>query len=109
MLYFSKFSGVASGIAVLLLLGACSKNVKETPPAEATTPVAEAPAQPVMMPEVAPSSAPAEAAPNRHTVEKGDTLYSLAKKYGHTVKELKQWNKLKSNMLKIGQELVVNP
>jgi len=109
MLYFSKFSGVASGIAVLLLLGACSKNVKETPSAEATTPVAEAPAQPVMMPEVAPSSAPAEAAPNRHTVEKGDTLYSLAKKYGHTVKELKQWNKLKSNMLKIGQELVVNP
>lgn len=42
-----------------------------------------------------------------HIVERGQTLYSLAKKYGLSVNELKQQNGLTSNLIKIGQELRV--
>lgn len=40
-----------------------------------------------------------------YTVKKGDSLWSIAKKYGITVKELKEINKLTSNTLKVGQTL----
>ncbi|WP_299364174.1 LysM peptidoglycan-binding domain-containing protein [Winogradskyella sp.] len=40
-----------------------------------------------------------------HTVEKGQTLYSLAKLYGLTVNDLKRYNGLTSNLIKTGQEL----
>lgn len=40
-----------------------------------------------------------------HTVVKGDTLYSLAKKYNTTVATLKNANNLKSNTIIIGQNL----
>ena len=44
-----------------------------------------------------------------HVVEEGQTLYSLAKLYGLTVDELKQFNGLTSNLIMVGQELrVVN-
>lgn len=41
------------------------------------------------------------------TVRKGDTLYSLGKKYGVSVDELMKMNKLQGNSLSIGQKLVV--
>lgn len=40
-----------------------------------------------------------------YIVKKGDSLWSLANKYGITVKELKEINKLTSNTLKVGQTL----
>lgn len=43
----------------------------------------------------------------RHIVIKGDTLYSISKKYGLTVEELKQLNGLNSNSINIGQVLSV--
>lgn len=42
-----------------------------------------------------------------YTVKKGDSLYSIAKKYDTTVDRLKQLNNLKSNLLSIGQILIV--
>ena len=42
-----------------------------------------------------------------HTVQKGDTLYSLSKKYYVSVDELKQINNLRDASLSIGQELKV--
>ena len=42
-----------------------------------------------------------------YTVQKGDSLYSIAKKYDTTVDRLKQLNNLKSNLLSIGQILIV--
>ncbi len=42
-----------------------------------------------------------------YTVDKGDTLYSIARKHEMTVDELKEMNKLSSNHLSIGQELIV--
>ncbi|CAM1334843.1 glucosaminidase domain-containing protein [Tenacibaculum aestuariivivum] len=43
-----------------------------------------------------------------HRVEKGDTLYSIARKYQLSVSELKKKNKLADNTISIGEELVVN-
>ncbi len=43
-----------------------------------------------------------------YIVTKGDTLYSISKKYGLTVDEIKQINYLSSNEISIGQELVLS-
>lgn len=42
---------------------------------------------------------------SNHIVVKGDTLYSISKKYGITVEELKNINNLTSNTISIGQSL----
>lgn len=42
-----------------------------------------------------------------YTVQKGDSLYSIAKKYNTTVDKIKQLNNLTSNLLSIGQILIV--
>lgn len=42
-----------------------------------------------------------------YTVKRGDSLYSIARKYGTTVDKLKQLNNLTSNLLNIGQILIV--
>lgn len=42
-----------------------------------------------------------------HTVVKGDTLSSIAKKYGVTITDLKKTNKLTSDTIKIGQKLQI--
>lgn len=42
-----------------------------------------------------------------YTVQKGDSLYSIAKRYDTTVNELKNYNRLTSNNLSIGQVLVI--
>ena len=42
-----------------------------------------------------------------HIIKKGDTLYSLSKRYGTTVDELKRLNNLSDNDLSIGQKLIV--
>ena len=43
-----------------------------------------------------------------HTVEPKEGLYSIAKKYRVTVKQLREWNNLDSNELHVGQELIVS-
>ncbi|WP_147615893.1 M23 family metallopeptidase [Treponema pectinovorum] len=42
-----------------------------------------------------------------HIVEKGDTLYSISKKYEVSVKELASVNKIEGTDIKIGQKLVI--
>lgn len=42
-----------------------------------------------------------------YTVQKGDNLYSIAKKYNTTVNEIKRKNNLTSNNLSIGQQLII--
>ena len=44
-----------------------------------------------------------------YTVKKGDSLWSIATKYGLTVNELKELNNLSSNLLSVGQTLKVVP
>ncbi|MBR7042452.1 MAG: LysM peptidoglycan-binding domain-containing protein [Bacilli bacterium] len=44
---------------------------------------------------------------NVYQVVKGDTLYSIAKKFNTTIDKLKEVNKLDSNMLSIGDKLII--
>ena len=43
--------------------------------------------------------------PNTYTVKKGDSLYSIANKFGTNVNEIKSLNNLSSNLLSVGQVL----
>ena len=44
---------------------------------------------------------------NYYTVKSGDSLWSISKKYGLTVDELKQANNLTSNLISVGQNLLI--
>ncbi len=46
-------------------------------------------------------------APVYHRVQAGDTYYSISKKYGITVEQIKQWNQFEDAGLMIGEKLVV--
>ena len=61
--------------------------------------------QVLQIPEIIEEDVPNE---NIYIVKSGDTLYSIANKYGMSVQELKDLNKLTSNTLSIGQQLVVS-
>jgi LysM repeat protein len=43
-----------------------------------------------------------------HKVQKGEGLYGIAKKYGITTDELKSWNSLSDNNLRVGQTLIIS-
>ncbi len=45
--------------------------------------------------------------PEYHVVAAGESAYTIAKKYGITVEQIKQWNKLPDYNVKAGQKLVV--
>jgi len=43
-----------------------------------------------------------------YVVKKGDTLYSIAKNFNVSLDELKEWNELSTNTLKVGQVLMIH-
>lgn len=49
----------------------------------------------------------APAGSNYYTVKSGDSLWSISKKFGITVDELKSANNLSSNLLSVGQNLII--
>ena len=44
---------------------------------------------------------------NLYTVQKGDSLYSIANKYNTSIEDIKKINNLTSNILQIGQTLII--
>jgi LysM repeat protein len=50
---------------------------------------------------------PSAADRKQHTVQKGETLYAVSRKYAVTVDQIKQWNNLSVDGLKEGQKLWV--
>ena len=44
---------------------------------------------------------------NTYTISKGDTLYGIAKKFNTSIDKLKEINNLDSNMLSIGQKIII--
>jgi LysM repeat protein len=42
-----------------------------------------------------------------HAVQPKEGLYTISKKYGVTVQQIKDWNNLTSNNLSVGQQLIV--
>lgn len=51
----------------------------------------------------------AQAAGQTHTVEQGETLFSISRTYDVTVGDLRRWNRLQSDALSPGQEILVGP
>lgn len=49
----------------------------------------------------------AHAQQKTHTVESGETLFSIAQQYNVTVQDLREWNDLSNNQLTIGQTIIV--
>ncbi|MDI3322265.1 glucosaminidase domain-containing protein [Pinibacter soli] len=43
----------------------------------------------------------------KHIVQTKETLYSISKKYGVNVEQIKTWNNLQDMSLKVGQELII--
>jgi len=85
---------------------------------ETTSPVVDTPAvaSATAVPDAVPAKASARPAPRRvetapekviYRVRRGDTLFSIAKRYDTTVQELKEWNRLRSHAIKIGQRLTI--
>lgn len=54
-----------------------------------------------------PSAPPKLAAGTKHTVANGETLSKISQKYGCSLDDLKKWNSLSSDGLKLGQSLIV--
>ncbi len=42
-----------------------------------------------------------------YKVKKGDSLLKIAKKYGVSVKDIKKWNRLNSNIIQVGQKITI--
>jgi LysM repeat protein len=82
-----------------------------SPPAPSTDPSADptpsvAPSRsPAVSPKPVPSRVPADA--TRYKVKSGDTLSAIAARFGTTVKKLKAANGLSSNVIRVGQVLVI--
>ena len=51
----------------------------------------------------------AEAAPRTHRVRRGETLFSIARRYGVRVTEIKELNGLRSDVIRVGQRLEIPP
>jgi LysM repeat protein len=47
--------------------------------------------------------------PLYYTVKRGDALFSIARKFDITPEQIKQWNHLDRDLVKIGQRLLVKP
>jgi len=83
--------------------GAKTKKAKKAKPEAASdTP---APAEP------APTASPAAAgrSPEVHVVQAGETIFRIARQYGISVQQIRQWNNLKNDVIEVGQQLVVAP
>ncbi|WP_423801883.1 LysM peptidoglycan-binding domain-containing protein [Neobacillus sp. SAB-20_R2A] len=52
-------------------------------------------------------TAPAKTVETKYTVVPGDTVYSIMKRYNITAEQLKQANQLTSDILKVGQVLII--
>jgi LysM repeat protein len=44
-----------------------------------------------------------------HTVQPGETLFTISKKYNVQVEGIRELNKLKDNTIKVGAQLIINP
>ncbi|MBX2890428.1 MAG: LysM peptidoglycan-binding domain-containing protein [Saprospiraceae bacterium] len=52
---------------------------------------------------------PATTGPRYHEVQKGETLFGIARKYNVTVANIKHWNKLQGDDIQAGQQLALGP
>jgi len=112
-----KVSTLGPDPALLQQLDALSQKVealeKQKQPAVETKAKPSTPSKPTAETKAKPSvpSKPAASTEKQyHTVQKGDTLYRISKKYGISVDELRKLNNLSGDQaLRAGQKLQVSP
>lgn len=80
--------------------------INDPPPAPAPPRFAQG-SRPLPAPAAVGAKAAAKADPRSIVVAKGDTLHSLAKRYGVSVDDLKRANALAGDQIKIGQKLTI--
>jgi polyisoprenyl-teichoic acid--peptidoglycan teichoic acid transferase len=56
-----------------------------------------------------PLTTPTATGPQTHVVQQGDTLFSLARRYGVTVEAIQQANNLAGDAINVGQQLIIPP
>jgi len=103
---------LAISLVTLGLVAACGGGATPTPvPTEVPTPAptdifVEPTAEPTAEPTPEPTAAPV--AGKRYRVKRGDTMWSIAQKFGVTLKALKKANpKVDPNAMRVGMVLVI--
>jgi LysM repeat protein len=78
-------------------------------PTPRVTPKPKPKPRPVVKPKPKPKPKPVVVKPKtiRHTVKKGETLYSLARKYGTTVSKIQKANRLTGTTIRAGKTYVI--
>ena len=101
---------VAGGFAVLIA-GCTVIGLKEVPVVDRSTPVrAASVSTPAALAPVAPAIGAREASDGVYTVQRGDTLYSVALAFGQDWRDVARWNQLDDpTRLRVGQTLRVVP
>jgi LysM repeat protein len=66
------------------------------------------PTQPVQSTQPAPTPQASSPSKLTHTVVQGETLYRLSQSYGVSVEDIKRWNNLPDNNIKIGQKITIH-
>lgn len=90
-------------IGQVLLVAAPDSAVAPATPAPAPRPAVATPKP------AAPVATPAPAASVRHTVQAGETMYSISRKYGVTIKQIMEWNSKPDFSVKPGEVLLIQP
>lgn len=54
------------------------------------------------------TTTPITTTPTIYKVKRGDTMYSIAKRFNVTVKQVKKWNSLRDNRIHVGQSLKIS-
>lgn len=86
------------------------KPIETEPPKPAATPVTAAPPPPKKTVETPPKPSPSTPKVHIHEVQKGDTVYSIARKYNIKVEDIYQANHMtSSSVIHPGQKLTIYP
>jgi membrane-bound lytic murein transglycosylase D len=85
-----------------------SKSSTTTPNSLETKDIEEKPKkEPVISKETKSDKPSKTAGSGTHTVTTGETLFSISKRYGVSVNDIRKWNNISDNSISIGQKLIV--